>query len=689
MRKVTLGIVAAGITAASGWTWAAQPQAKPDATPAAGGQPAGGQTLSPAIAAAMMLRQRVETVRTRRTVLPVVVVAKDAATYTAAIAMWKPQSYFPVLIDDGSPASRENIGRFVRAFEPKTVMRLDSAKGHFWPEKADEQRDYLPHLAAKTMGFADAAWMKKKCADGEFKPAGIVMASIGDPAWPAALALAAGRGQILMMVPQQLATGIDTAGTISSAEQLSTLAADTAKAWGASADQLGDTIDAVTICMGAPVRVEVRLPSEIRGVAPFVSKSGEYVSTTDIVGRTPVKHERWAWAGQVFGTSASSVYRAMCGLFLQPRSAWIFDTYESGEPWSYFSGAKTAEVLQNAGWKTWNNDQAKRGDRDFRFAAAAVAFNDQKPPLPAGAGVDAGVVMINTMGNAEFFQVKGGTATCYPGDLPLLDAPALTSMVHSWSAQIPGTRTTVAGRMLEHGAYAYVGSVHEPFLAAFVPTPTLAARLMVMPLGAAARHDAGPGATPWRITVLGDPLITLGPPAPRAAAADAIENTVSMSEELKDQVRDRKFEPAMAMLVMLGRDADAARLARALLEQDAASLTPSAALTAIMPAFRRGEFDLAARLALRADKLVDEFPMVKDALWQGIDGQGRPPSADQAAALKLAIRPDSFARDAKEAAAYLNATAGASAGRNLLRSLQSKATPEQRQQLDALLRAMP
>ena len=661
---------------------AAQP-APPAATSPAALKAASEATIS----AAATLRARVEAVRTKRRVVPIVALVSDAKGFVGAISRWDVQSYFPVLIDDGTPQTREDIARFVRAFKPAKVVRFDGAGGVFWPTSTDEQRAYLPHVIAKTLGFPDGAWMKKRAKDGEFKPTGMVITTMTDPAWPAALALCAGRGEMLVMSPQNLAPGIDAATNVVYADKYNELAAEAARDWGVSWDKLGDTIDAVTLCMAAPARIQIDNPADVGGAAPFAARAGEFLALTDWVGRAAGTRARWAWAGQVFGTNASSTYRVMCSMFLQPDSAWIFDSYEAGEPWALYSGRKAADLYEKAGWRVWCNAPGKQGERDFRFAAGAVTSPDEAKHIDGSAGLDAGIVLINSMGNADFFQLKPGT--CLPGDVPLLNTPALVSMVHSWSAQVPGSAKTVGGRFLQHGAFAYVGSVHEPYLTAFVPTPQFAARMFVMPLGAAARHDVGVPAAPWRITILGDPLFTLGPAAPRAEAPAEMTSTKALEDELKAALAEKKFETAIGTLVLQGRDRDAARLGRALLEQEPEALTPSAALVAILPAYRCGELDLCARLAIRAGKLVEDNPSVQDALWHAIDGQGRAPTRDQALALKLAIRADSFARDAKTAADFLNTAAGPGTGRGLLRSLQSKATPEQRQQLEALMRTVP
>jgi len=62
--------------------------------------------------------------------------------------------------------------------------------------------------------------------------------------------------------------------------------------------------------------------------------------------------------------------------------------------------------------------------------------------------------------------------------------------IHSWSAVTPDDRNTVGGRWLSNGVYAYVGSVDEPYVQAFVTphhlqilTPFLIAARQIGTLG--------------------------------------------------------------------------------------------------------------------------------------------------------------------------------------------------------------
>ena len=135
--------------------------------------------------------------------------------------------------------------------------------------------------------------------------------------------------------------------------------------------------------------------------------------------------------------------------------------------------------------------------------------------LPKGISPD--VLLMNSSGNADFFEVE--TSSNAPStDIPVLRKPMALSMIHSFSLQSPDAVYTVGGRWLDHGVYAYVGSVREPYLTAFVPPATVIQRLAALtPFLVAGRQWPGdPIAQVWRIATIGDPLMTM--PAPKTLA---------------------------------------------------------------------------------------------------------------------------------------------------------------------------
>lgn len=570
----------------------------------------------------LKLGVRAEMVRRQTPVAPVLVIVQDGPSYVAALSRWSLSARFPVLIDDGTFQTREHIARFARAFKPERVLRWSSGAAGGWV--ADEAqamsvigRAWGPDPKPEA-GF-DAAGVAAQWARVQFVPPGIVAAAKDDPAWVAGLALAAFRGQPMFWTTSS--RKLDAAMTGIEAmrldEELQKFAAASGRTW----KSLGDDIDAVTLAMAVPQKVQ---------------EGSQLVATTDRIGRasaTAAGAERWAWCGQIFGTHALASYRAMCSLFLQPSAAWLADGYPDKPGWSDFDATKAAEVVRAGGLTATVLDTPRGGERDWRASAAA--------PL------DAGLVFVNSKGNKDFFDLQSGQGLL--GDVPILRVPTMVHFVHSFSAQFVGGRDTIAARWLDRGAYAYLGSIDEPFLNAFVPTPQVAARVLLgMPWGAAVRHDSAPV---WKLTVIGDPLTTFGPPAPRGKAdAVVLPGATDLAELVKQHLKDRKLADALTMLAWLGRDEDAVRLAEALAAKPA-ELNADTAKAAAMPLFRAGKTDAFFEV-VSVIPPADTPPEVRDALWLAAAGRLRGTTDSRLLnALRDNPRPEQVQRDMTELAA--------------------------------------
>src|SRR5262245_54275362 len=464
------------------------------------------------------LGKRVEQTRLAASVCSTVVIVRDAESYVKAIVAWRPERRFPVLIDDGSWTCREDIARFVRAFKPKSVVRwrapgaAEAEPGMPFP-RADRAAVFAALCAAWNLpeGKADAVSLLEVWKAAAYKPPGLVVADDADRAWPAALALAAGRGQVLVFVTVR--QGVNDDMRPEEAEVLEDAAEAAATASGLTWRGLGDDLECVTLCLNVPPRI-VRDTKTLLAVTDKVGRLGKGFET----------RERWAWCGQVFGTPAETAYRAMCSLFLEFDSAFIFDGYPNSAPWNDYSGGVAAKVLREAGIAVEVHSEPRNGAADWRGRAARV--------------VDAGLILLNTKGYVDYFEL--GTGQCKSGDVPFLTRPVAAHVVHSWSAIAPAARHTVGGRWMERGVFVYAGSVQEPFLNAFMPTPAVAARLLMgAPFGAAIRLDSSP---PWKINVLGDPLYTYGPAALRVEEAPTLEGATDVAAGLRDALTADKYE---------------------------------------------------------------------------------------------------------------------------------------------------
>lgn len=651
---VALCLSAAGLLgaapSAAGGAWAGQ-------TPPAASAPA-------SLPAPLVLGERLLRIQGAATVSDTVVIVGDAPSYLAAIGAWTPARRFPVLIDDGSDAAREDIARFVRGFAPRRVVRWSETPAAEEVEGAPSAPVFDPASFARldagaALRTVAGAWELAAGDTGEpltddalrahwkmrgHRPPGVVAVATGDRAWTAGVALAAGWGQPLVFVTP--AGGmVDHSWSPQQADALAQAVERACETSGWTWRGLGDEIEAVTLAMNVPSRID---------------KGGnEFLALTDRVGRLGSgleARERWAWCGQVFGNAARGAYMAMCSLFLKPQGAWIFDGYPDVAPWNGYGGEKAAQVAKQVGMEAVETVSPPRGSaHEWRLRAA-------RP-------VNAGLLMVNTKGNADFFDLEPGQ--CVPGDVPMLNVPGALHMVHSWSLLFPGKRELLGGRWLERGVYAYCGSVHEPYLNAFTPTPAAVGRVLSgAPVGAAWRLDQGPM---WKITIIGDPLhVAIGRPA-RDSHEPPLAGGASTPVEagLRELLTAGEFERALGAMVLQGRDADVARLAAALLDDPAraASLGSRGALVAAPAVFRAGRGELIVPLMARMNP--PEQAAARDVLWLWAYPHLREPT-DVALLdmLRQNVRPEQIERDARTLAAAWSARFGPGAVAGLFEQLR-------------------
>lgn len=634
------------------------------AVAAAGAQISAAQPAAVSAATAQRIGRQAHAVRARAAIVPIVVIVPDARSYVAAISAWTPERRFPVLIDDGSWAGREDIGRFVRAFNPEQCVSWAAPEGPPLPPAGPERQATIEAAHRTVWAAADGAALLAAFKRHQTMPGGgIVAMNAGDPAWTGGLALAAARGQLIAWVsaPGNLSGQL----TMAQAVELSTQIGAAATAAGATWNALGDDIDAVTVALNCPGRVDVLVPrtppSDPIGKL-FAGKQGEALAMTDVVPRND--GGRWAWAGHVFGAEGRSAYNAMCALFLTAGDAVLFDGYETTKPWSDYDLTTTAQVLEKFGLKTRVFDTPRQSLGEWRT-------------LTAG-GLKTDLLFINSMGVYWHFDLKPGQGRA--GDVPILHRPAIVNMVHSWSAWSPGNRLSIGGRFIEHGAYAYAGSVHEPYLQAFVPPPVVAGRLCAgWPLGAAIRLDEAPA---WRVAMIGDPLLTLGPAGPRADATLPLKDATPMTAAATGASPELLWT-----LVMSGKDADAvARLQQLIGDGKGPAPTAATAKAVIMAAFRAGDIDAFCAAYRPLIGELDAMPGLRDAAWQLLWPRGRALTKPQLALLAVSLRDDQPRRDAADLYDLLAAAEGRDAARAVIQRLRDQAKAESvRKELGELL----
>ena len=536
----------------------------------------------------LLLGMRVEAVRQRIPVAPLVLVVGSQDELVRAFALWSLEARFPILIDDGSDLAREDIARFVRAFEPEKIIRWSS-------DPADEAPTDLDGAINQAMR---AAWsvaadqtLKDAWTDRGFRPPGVIVSHAEDPAAAAAAVLAVGRGQPIAWLAETLPERQAIANP-SHIDTLHRLVERAASPYDLRFASLGDDIDAITIAARAPHRLRE-------------AASEDLLALTDRVGRD-AQANRWAWASQIVAdTPAEAANDAMAALFLQPTSATAFDgyTFPANHPFRLEALSRTLDQtpltkLITAGkadrWRTLN-----------------------RRPWQGG------FIHINTSGLAFDFELQtGASAANTADDIPTLLTPGAVHFVHSFSASRLQDDRSIARRWLDAGAFVYLGSVDEPFLNAFVPPDPLARRLLAgIPWAAATRIDDAPV---WKLATIGDPLWTMTLAEPPAAPIPAIEGSLDLESALREALTAGDLTQGIRLLVVLHRDEDATQIAAAALEEGA--LTPAAAQQAFHAAKRRSEHELVAKLFAMMPPDAQAHPHHRAILWQSAEVllRGRP-----------------------------------------------------------------
>ncbi|MEQ9208048.1 MAG: hypothetical protein RLN78_11830 [Phycisphaerales bacterium] len=531
-------------------------------------------------------------------VVPIVVIVDSPVEYLDAISSWEGPLRYPILFDDGSELSREHIARFVRAFEPEQVIRVTKRGTSSWGRSAQERQDAISTALAAAIQESEPDWERSL---GVLKDTGIVSPGVVvidpmDQHWAGGLALAAGRFEpvIFLSGPQNHYKEL----TAAQAEGMNQSIEQGLRRLGRSYDQIGDEVDALTLAFRIGVKIKTGPQDRDR------------LATTDQIGRSNASlgGMRWAWSGQLFGNTSTSVYQAMCSLFLPIDSAFIWDGYPTEGQWVQYDGTETGETLNAAGMQTELFDDPRASLAGFKGRAASSP-------------VDASLIMMNTKGSPNHYDLPHApTGMGKPGDIPMLDQPAAMHIVHSFSLSQPFQSKTVGGRWLDRGVYLYAGSVDEPFLTGFVPTPTVARRLLgQLPFAAAIHYDDGQA---WKIAVIGDPLKTLSACGVRLDSVPPIvEEYIQTSDgsvlntRAKELLKASDFTGAIEDFVLTGEDDAVVRLGKALLADKPEAIDDRCASMIVHAAFRKGEHELVLEAFERLSIEARADEQVLDTMW--------------------------------------------------------------------------
>ena len=629
------------------------------------------------------LGMRAVTLQQRVPVQDRVVLVPDEATFLAEIAKWSPAGRWPVLIEDPVYAPM-----FLRAFAPKQVVRCtERAKP---PADGAAVRQAVDGAVTRAFGGDPAQTSPLQAMQaGGFAPLGLAAYSTDDPALVAAVALAAGRGLVPVAIEGNFGAPndqLDAAAFASLDKAVFDAFASTQLPFG----EMGDALDALVLCRNVAHSTALdpatsKVPS-VQGMPPI--KPGDPFALTDALCRTPAG-DRYAVCGAIHGPAARCAYSAMSSLFLQRRVIWAIDSYESANEMFRRFGVDGLDTgLSNAGFAAM-----MRSGEQARLAAWREL---------AAKGFDCDMLFVNSSGNADFFDLgtPGQTppSSCAaPGDVPVLTRPLALSLVHSFSLQQPADRETVGGRWIDDGVYAYAGSVHEPYLFAFVPPAELLQELANgVPFGVAARIWQGPFASSWRIALLGDPLMTCiapkGMPTPPRIAptpivpgqVDVVAQCRALLAKCKGDTKGDATLAAMKELAAAAQDRLVAELWKLSSGQPWSGRVAFAALDSLFvqrdaEAFRKA-YGLTAA----------PTPRQRDMLWQ-LCGPALSGLRDRDALLlfESAIRPTWPSKDLERVLPAITAAFGPAHARELvLRVQKSTKNPQQQAAVAALLQGL-
>ncbi|MCH8821952.1 MAG: hypothetical protein IH984_00435 [Planctomycetes bacterium] len=604
---------------------------------------------------------RVEQVNRAFEIVDRVVLVPDGSTYLDELSKWSKAGRWPVLIEDDHLAPM-----FIRKFKPKQVIRRQPTKEI--TGNIEHRQKQLETIVIKTWGGdPQKDSISQTFALNNFKPAGVVIASVNDSAWTAAVALAAGRGQPLAWLDDRFAHPNGRLNLKTLSNLRNKVDRLVAKA-GYRHITLGDDIDTITICRA------------IAGKALTSANPEDGESTraiTDLLGRSP-SGRRYAFTGWIFGDEARCAYIAMCSLFLDRSRAWLYDTYPGTGGWSTYGVTEAVDDLNDAGYNAIAFDRDRANYRAWQSM------------LPGGLSTD--VMLMNSKGNADVFHLFSGKGS--PGDIPILNEPLALHLIHSWSMRSPLSEGTVGAQWIAHGAYAYVGAVHEPFLGGFIPPKTLTARCMsYVPFLIASRVWTGQGqfSNPWKINTFGDPLMLWIPPRQPPIArlveqadygVDVFAHVRTLLTESKTDNTGETIARAIATLDLLGQDRLALEMWKLAKQRSLQEKVSLAAINSLFRAKLKHDFlEAFSELPYRTEKHID-------MLWHLIGSRINPSTTDDTLLmLQSSIRPYQAHIDTQRLAPHLIAAFGQGHLRRLIqRQIDKAALPRIKKQLRKLLK---
>lgn len=354
-----------------------------------------------------------------------VTIVPDLGTWLDEMSRWTRESRWPVLIEDDRLTPL-----FIAAFKPERVIRRTSVGP--LPQAKAEREKLMDAVVARAWNGDPTAPSLAALQKANLVPPGVAITRSDDEAWPAAVALAAGRGLPLLFVDGEFGSPNDTL-TTAQCNELEDAIRSAIATTSLPYQSLGDAIDAVVLCrnVGAKCRPDLspdQTPAQrIQWPASGKVAPSDPNSTLDTICRNK-DGSRYAVAGWIFGPSPRAAYMAMCSLFLERESWWFLSGYASGEPWSIYAPDDAAAILKAGGFTTRVTVGQQMSLANWRRSLMG--------------GFDADVLVMNSSGDSSWFSLAGNDRGDVL-DVPFLARPAALHLIHSWSLSRPADRYTV------------------------------------------------------------------------------------------------------------------------------------------------------------------------------------------------------------------------------------------------------
>ena len=393
-----------------------------------------------------------------------IIIVPDRPTFLYYLSKWTPEKRFPIFV-----GADKYVEKFARVYN-------DGDNHYVYADKEklpaiDQSLIYRVLLASFAEGDLNSLNeevssdnLREYFVSHSIEPKGAVVTSLTSSELLGGLALASHHGQILDFYDPPSAPLFGTYPE-EVKEQIRKAIMEHLDSWGFEYRGLGKGIDTLTLALDMPI------------------KYNHGFSLDDAINReTPDAIRPYAYTGRLMDLGKGlAVYQAMCSLFLDTTDALFFDRWP--EKWGrslklgcYEMRKKIPSVLFNE-FKDWRRITDPLNTYDFIFVNAAGYPSDW----------------------------SGGTMDDIPDTLPVA-----INFSHSSSANDPTNPDTIAGRFLVNGAYAYYGSISEPYADSFNVSYDIVSRMIDgIPFArATAEKDSLPSnrVKPWKLIFIGDPL---------------------------------------------------------------------------------------------------------------------------------------------------------------------------------------